>query len=103
MTHFKLTLAAAATGLAALLAGSAIAEAQPHKVRAVNSARPLTVTGRPFTDTGNIVPVGTEARYVYDSTFFAPNPTLGRAPNSYGAETLPQPFELPNNQPQLRF
>ena len=84
----KTTLALAAS-LAALFASATLAEAQtPRK-----DSRPHIVRNRAFTDTGTVVPVGSENRYVTDS--MQPrrtDPTYYSNRGLYGNETLPGPF-----------
>jgi hypothetical protein len=90
----KTILAATAASLATLLFASAAAEAQPRRAPA---GRELTVKRRPFTDSGNVVPVGSESRYVYDSQFRRPD-TFSFDRSGYGRETLPGRFDLPGGR-----
>jgi hypothetical protein len=99
----RLVFATAAASIAALFAATTIAEAKTRHVRAA-PARPLTVKKRPFTDSGTMVPVGSESRYVYDTQYYGGmgDPTYYGTPGSYGAETLPRRFEIPR-QPLFNF
>ena len=90
MSPFTRTLTIAmAASLAALFASATLAQAQtPRK-----DGRALTVKKRPFTDMGNVVPVGTQNRYVLDT--IQPRrimPTYYGNRGLYGNETLPGPF-----------
>jgi len=96
----SISSAALAGALAAVLGATVAAEARPRKP---HHGRALTVNKRPFTDSGNVVNVGTQSRYVYDSQPSGHSMTLGVAPNSYGGETLPGRFELPGNRPLFNF
>jgi hypothetical protein len=87
----RLLLAATAASLATVFVASTIAEAKPRKP----TGRQLTVKRRPFTDSGNVVNVGTESRYVYDGQYLQQRGTFGSPRASYGNETLPGRFELP--------
>jgi len=95
----RLVLAATAAALCAAFAGVPTAEAKHRKP----IPRELTVHKRPFTDSGRVVPIGTESNYVRDGSNAGVSMTLGRAPNSYGGETLPGRFELPGNRPLFNF
>ncbi len=99
----RLAFAVTAASLAVLLAGSSVALARHAKRHAPRPARELTVHGRPFTDSGNVVPVGSQSNYVRDGRGVGGASTFGHAPNSYGAETLPGQFELPGARPQFSF
>ena len=95
----RLLLAAAAASLATVFAASTAAEARPRKAHA---ARGLTVHRRPFTDAGNVVPVGTESRYVYDNQY--PIEPMRTGPSfHYGSETLPGRFYLPGSGGLFNF
>ena len=98
----RLALAATAASLAFLFVGASIAEAK-HRKPVRQAGRSLTVHGRPFTDSGNKVPVGSQSNYVRDGARVGGASTFGHAPNSYGAETLPGQFELPGARPQFSF
>jgi hypothetical protein len=80
-----LTLAAA---LAAVFVSTAAAEAQSR-------SRQLIIKKRSFLDTGNVVPVGSQSRYVTDTIRINRTPDYYAQRGRYGLETLPGPFELP--------
>ncbi len=96
----RMFLTVTAASLAALFAASTIAQAKP---RHHHAPRGLLVKKRPFTDSGNVVNVGSESRYVYDGQYLTNSPTYGHAPSSYGGETLRGRFDLPGNRPLFNF
>jgi hypothetical protein len=98
-TARNMFLAASAASLATVFVASTVADAKPRKVE----GRELTVKRRPFTDSGNVVPVGSQANYVYDQQYLRERGTFGSPRSSYGAETLPGRFELPGNRPLFNF
>jgi hypothetical protein len=90
MSPLTRTLAIAmAASLAAVFASATLAEAKtPRK-----DGRALTVKKRPFTDMGNVVPVGSQSRYVGDTMNLRRTmPTYYSNRGLYGNETLPGPF-----------
>jgi hypothetical protein len=97
----RMFLATTAAVIAAFVAMTTIAEARQHRHRA--APHTLTVKKRPFTDSGRVVSRGSESRYVGDTHYSGVSPTLGRAPNSYGAETLPGRFDVPGARPLFNF
>ena len=80
----------AAACVAALLAAS-VADAQARS----RGSRPLTVHKRSFLDTGKIVPLGSESRYVSDTVRYNRTSDYYSQRGKYGSETLPGPFDLP--------
>ena len=94
----RIAIVATAASLAALFVGTTMSEARPRK-----PTHTLTVRRRPFTDSGQVVPVGTESHYVGDVGYNGRNSTLGMSPRSYGGETLPGRFELPNTGGLFNF
>ena len=90
MRTSKTAYAIAAASLAALFATSPAEAAPRHR----GEARSLTVTKRPFTDSGNVVNRGTQSRYVYDTSLNTRSIIFGTAGSNYGRETLPQRFDL---------
>ena len=90
MSPFTRTLTIAlAASIAAVFASATLAEAKtPRK-----EGRALTVKKRPFTDTGNVVPVGSQNHYVSDTMNLRRTmPTYYSNRGLYGNETLPGPF-----------
>ena len=90
MSPVTRTLAIAmAASLAAVFASATLAEAKtPRK-----DSRALTVKKRPFTDMGNVVPVGALSHYVGDTMNLRRTmPTYYSNRGLYGNETLPGPF-----------
>lgn len=84
----RTTCLAVAASIMALFAATA-ADAQSR------SNRPLIIKKRSFLDTGKVVPVGSESRYVTDTVRFNRTPDYYSQRGRYGAETLPGPFDLP--------
>ena len=69
----KIQTAAACAALAAALVATA-ADAKPRKKRYVSRGEVIVVHPRAFTDSGNVVPVGSRSFYVLQSTFYNPQP-----------------------------
>jgi hypothetical protein len=68
------------------------------------AAPPLVVHGRSFLDPGNVVPVGSENRYVVESTLFNRTPDQMNQRSKFGNEALPGPFDLPGRpEPIFEF
>ena len=84
----KISIAMAAS-LAAVFLSASLAQAQtPRK-----DTRALTVKKRPFTDMGNVVPVGSQNHYATDGVQAGSVvPTYYSNRGLYGNETLPGPF-----------
>ncbi len=80
----------AAASMAALLAAT-VADAQARS----RASHPLTVHKRSFLDTGKIVPIGSESRYVSDTIRYNRTSDYYSQRGKYGSETLPGPFDLP--------
>lgn len=87
----------------ALACANAQAESKPKhrqpasRVEAAASAAELTVTKRSFLDPGNVVPVGTQNRYMAEQTFFrAPAPGGTYRNDNFGDWLLPGPSNLPS-------
>ena len=97
-----LALAAVAGFAAASTSAQAARRHHGHGLHAQFAGHPLTVNKRPFTDSGNVVPVGRETGYVAvgqsDHRQF-PGVTGSR----YGGETLPGRFENPGAGPLFNF
>ena len=87
----NLTIAVAAT-MAVALTGMTIAEAKTSR-----GVRQLVVKKRPFTDSGRVVPVGTEANYVYDTMQHQHTADYYTNRGAYGGETLPGRFGVFGN------
>jgi hypothetical protein len=96
-------LAASAAFGVALLASSADAAPRRHaRVHDAFAGRSITVNKRAFTDRGNVVPVGSESRYVsVGANYGRQNP--GVTCCRYGSETLPGRFENPGAGPLFNF
>lgn len=82
------------TCLAGLFATANLAEAQTRNKRTAQS-RPLTVQKRSFLDSGRVVPVGSESRYVSDTVNYQRTTDYYYARSRYGNETLPGRFDNP--------
>ena len=80
-------LAVAASVAALFVATTADAQAR--------SSRPLIVKKRSFLDTGKVVPVGSESRYLDSNVRFNRTPDYYSQRGRYGNEMLPGPFDLP--------
>jgi len=65
--------------LAAISAAATIAEAAPRKRQAYGS-EVIVVRPRAFTDSGTVVPVGSRAAYVMQSTYFNYQPLERTSP-----------------------
>lgn len=65
--------------LAAISAAATIAEAAPRKRQAYGSDV-IVVRPRAFTDSGTVVPVGSRAAYVMQSTYFNKQPYEAYSP-----------------------
>jgi hypothetical protein len=86
----------ASAAFAALFVTASVAEAQ-NRVKRTEQSRPLTVKKRSFLDAGNVVPVGSESRYVTNMTQLGrPMPSYNQ-PSRYGVETLPGRFGVFGN------
>ena len=94
---FRLNRIALAVGAASLAAAFGIATLDEAlaQSRRPTSARPLTVKRRPFTDSGNVVQIGSQSHYSYDMNHFQRNADYYTRRGAYGQETLPGPFDLP--------
>jgi hypothetical protein len=88
LTRFA-RLAAAVSAVAILALSAADAQARSR------GSRPLTVHKRSFLDTGKVVPVGSESRYVSDTVRYNRTSDYYSQRGKYGSETLPGPFDLP--------
>ena len=94
MSRFKRNLSiVVAASLAVSFAGAAAAKTKPHH----HSAHALLVKKRPFTDSGRVVPVGTEANYVYDTMQHQHTADYYTNRGAYGGETLPGRFGVFGN------
>jgi hypothetical protein len=92
------TIVAAAMALSVF--GAAVAEAQT--VRRVTSGRPLIIQKqRSFLDSGPVVPQGSLRNYVNDSTVLLVPAYHSMGPSGFGAQTLPQRFEVPGRPSPL--
>lgn len=84
----------------ALVCASAQAQTkQKHRqpVAQADQAGELTVKKRSFLDPGNVVPPGTQNRYMTESTFYLPPAPGGTYRNDlFGDWLLPGPFNLPS-------
>ncbi len=89
-----------AVGVAGLVVAPAQARARHH--RHVVSAQALTVHKRPFTDSGNVVPVGSQSHYATDGQGDHRS-FPGVAGYRYGGETLPGRWENPGAGPLFSF
>lgn len=97
----------AAVAAATLLGTLAEGSAQTRRQAAVKQAKvftPPVIRGRSFLDSGNVVPVGSQANYVTASTTL--NQPIYRtfSPDSYGQSALPYRFNnVGRAQPLARF
>jgi hypothetical protein len=69
-----------------------------HQVAVVTPAQEVIVKKRSFLDSGTVVPVGSESRYMSDSTIFNHSPPYSNTTwrrSDFGDEVLPGPFDLP--------
>ena len=87
----NLTIAVAAT-MAVALTGMTIAEAKTSR-----GVRQLVVKKRPFTDSGRVVPIGSESHYVHDGSLPGRSVDYYSSRGRYGAETLPGSFGVFGN------
>jgi hypothetical protein len=92
-----LVLAGAALAVATLFSGAAGAQTR-HVVRGqqffdpMNEAPPLTVSKRPFTDSGTQVPVGYENDYMVEQTTLNQPTYSTYRPDDFGQAVLPGRF-----------
>lgn len=102
----SLSCASLLVALAAVPAVAATHHARHHaRVHvAQHKAAPLTVRPRSFLDSGNVVPVGSESKYMTDNTIFIRTPDQNFARSKFGNEALPGPFDLPGRpEPLFEF
>ncbi len=91
----------------AIAAGAlTFASAQAHSPRHHHHARhayypqhEITVHKRSFLDPGNVVPVGSQNRYMVDNTYFVRTPGGTFRNDLFGAGLVPGPFDLPGYLP----
>jgi len=105
----RISLFALALAAGALASASAGAQSPHHRHHAVHpvhaaspvhhvreAAAPAIVVKRSFIDSGNVVPVGSENRYMDDSTTFNGTPGGTYRNELFGdGSILPGPFDLP--------
>ena len=75
---------------------------QPAPVMVYQSNQPpLTVNRRSWLDPGNVVPVGSESRYVAATTYFAQTPDQAYFPSRFHEDAMPRPLYVPGNMTPL--
>ena len=67
----------------------------------VSTQPPLTVNKRSWLDPGNVVPVGSESRYVAATTYFAQTPDQAYFPSRFHEDAMPRPLYVPGNMTPL--
>ncbi len=101
LSVFALTVACGALACASVQAETPHRHARHpahHQVVAVAAAPEVIVKKRNFLDSGTVVPVGSESRYMDDSTIFNHSPPYSSTTwrrSDFGDEILPGPFDLP--------
>jgi hypothetical protein len=101
MSLFVLALVSGALVCAGAQAESKQKRHQSTSQVEADAAGELTVKKRSFLDPGNVVPVGTQNRYMDDSTFYqSPAPGGTYRNDLFGDWMLPGPFNLPAANPR---
>ena len=95
MNRFLLSAATISVVCGVMSAGAAEAQTGRRHVARIEHSRPLTVTGRSWLDSGNVVPVGTGQSYISDNTTLNLPTYTSYAPDRFGQATLPGRFDLP--------
>ena len=100
LSVFALTFACGALACASVQADTPRHRAHHpvHHVAVVASGPEVIVKKRSFLDSGTVVPVGSESRYMDDSTIFNQSPPYSNTTwrrSDFGDEVLPGPFDLP--------
>jgi hypothetical protein len=98
LSVFVLTFACGALACASVQAETPRRPVRHHHVAVVTPAPEVLVKKRNFLDSGTVVPVGSESRYMDDSTIFNQSPPYSSTSwrrSDFGDEVLPGPFDLP--------
>jgi hypothetical protein len=66
-----------------------------HRPIYVENQPPLTVNKRSWLDPGNVVPLGTEDRYMGAVTYFAQTPDQAYFPSRFHEDAMPRPLYVP--------
>ena len=87
----------------AAIATFATAAAEAQSPRRAASGRPLVIhkPQRSFLDPGPVVPVGSLRNYVNQTTYLNTPPYSAIGPSGFGAQALPQRFEVPGRPSPL--
>ncbi|HEY5226358.1 MAG TPA: hypothetical protein VIJ06_06160 [Methylovirgula sp.] len=94
----------ASAGLAVVIAPAA---AKPrhhhprHHMTYVDNQPPLTVNKRSWLDPGPVAPLGTENRYVAETTYFVQTPDEVYFPSGFHEDAMPRPLYVPGNMTPL--
>jgi hypothetical protein len=98
LSVFALTFACGALACASVQAEAPRHRVRAHHVASVAAAPEVLVKKRNFLDSGTVVPVGSESRYMSDSTIFNHSPPYSNTTwrrSDFGDEVLPGPLDLP--------
>ncbi|TAL79142.1 MAG: hypothetical protein EPN75_09795 [Beijerinckiaceae bacterium] len=72
-----------------------------HHHAYISNQPPLTVNKRSWLDPGNVVPVGSESRYMSASTYFVQTPDQAYFPSGFHEDAMPRPLYVPGSMTPL--